>query len=157
MEQLSEYLLSVTGAAMISSVVLRLLEGRGSTAMVGKMVAGIFMALVVISPLSQVRISDVLDLMPDVTADAQEAAAAGEASAKNALAQSISTQLETYILDKAVQLGATLTVQVELTEDAIPIPCSVRLQGTISPYAKSKLQSIIRDELGIEKENQIWT
>lgn len=157
MQTIAEYLLSVTGAAIISAVVLRLLVGKGSAASVGKMLTGIFMALTVIEPLAQVRLSDALELLPDISADAQAAVAQGEVSAKNALADSISTQVEAYILDKAAQLGVTLTVEVELTEDTIPVPARVRLQGNVSPYAKTRLQSILRDDLGIDKENQIWT
>lgn len=157
MAAICEYLLSVTGAAMVSAVVLRLLEGKGSAAALGKMLTGIFLALTVIGPITQVRLSDVAQLLPDISVDAQAAVAEGEAAAKNALAESISTQLEAYILDKAAQLGVTLTVEVELSEDAIPVPVRIRLQGNISPYAKTRLQSIIRDDLGLDKEKQIWT
>ena len=157
MAAIAEYLLSVTGAAMVSAVVLRLLEGKGSAAALGKMLTGIFLALTVIGPITQVRLSDVAQLLPDISVDAQAAVAQGEAAAKNALAESISNQLEAYILDKAAQLGVTLTVEVELSEDTIPVPVRIRLQGNISPYAKTRLQSIIRDDLGLDKEKQIWT
>lgn len=157
MDAIAEYLLSVTGAAIICAVVLRLLAGKGSAAAIGKMVAGIFMALTVIGPITQVRLSDALELLPDISADAQAAVAQGEASAKNALREGISAQVEAYILDKAAQLGVALTVEVELTEDTIPVPVRVRLSGNVSPYAKTRLQSILRDDLGIDKENQIWT
>lgn len=154
---ISQYIRSITGAALISAVVLRLLEGKGSAAAVGKILVGIFMALTVIGPIAQVEITDFWDLLPNVSLDADLAAADGEAHAKNALAQGISDRVEAYILDKAAQMDVSLTVQVELSEDTIPVPIKVWLQGNISPYAKSKLQSIIREDLGIDKENQIWT
>lgn len=157
MSAIAEYLLSVTGAAIISAVVLRMLEVKGSAASIAKMLTGIFMALTVIGPITQVRISDLLDLFPEISVDARQAVAQGESSAKNALAESISTQVEAYILDKATQLGVRLTVEVELSQDTFPVPVSVRLHGNISPYAKTRLQSILSDDLGIEKENQIWT
>lgn len=154
---LSQYIRTVTGAALISAVVLRLLAGKGSAAAVGKILVGIFMALTVIGPISQVELSDVWDWVPDVSADAGLAAAQGQADAKKALEQSISSQVEAYILDKAAQMDVVLTVEVELSDDTIPVPRRVRLQGNISPYAKSRLQSILSEELGIDKENQIWT
>lgn len=157
MQPIAEYLLSVTGAAIISAVILRLLEGKGSAASIAKMLTGIFMAVTVIGPITQVRLSDALELLPDISADAQAAVSEGEASAKNALAESISSQLEAYILDKAAQLGVTLTVEVELSDDIIPTPARVRLKGNVSPYAKTRLQDILRSDLGIDKENQIWT
>lgn len=157
MQPIAEYLLSVTGAAIISAVILRLLEGKGSAASIAKMLTGIFMAVTVIGPITQVRLSDALELLPDISADAQAAVSEGEASAKNALAESISSQLEAYILDKAAQLGVTLIVEVELSDDIIPTPARVRLKGNVSPYAKTRLQDILRSDLGIDKENQIWT
>ena len=157
MHAIGEYLLSVTGGAIICSVVLRLLDGKGSAATIGKMVTGIFMALTVIGPIAQVRLSDGLELLPHITADAQAAVAQGKEFSKNALAESISTQLEAYILDRAKGLGVTLTVEVELSDDTIPVPVRVKLRGNIAPYTKSRLQQILQDELGIDKENQIWT
>lgn len=157
MQPIAEYLLSVTGAAIISAVILRLLEGKGSAASIAKMLTGIFMAVTVIGPITQVRLSDALELLPDISADAQAAVSEGEASAKNALAESISSQVEAYILDKAKQLGVTLTAEVELSDDTIPTPVRVRLKGNVSPYAKTRLQDILRSDLGIDKENQIWT
>lgn len=157
MQTIAEYLLSVTGAAIVSGVVLRLLEGKGSAASIGRILAGLFVALTVIGPITQVRLSDLADLLPDVTMDAQTAVADGEAAAKNALRERISARLGAYILDKAAQLGVTLTVEVELSEDTIPVPVRVRLHGAVSPYAKSRLQNMIRDDLGLDKEKQIWT
>ncbi len=157
MEAISEYLLSVTGAAILCAVVMRLLDGKGSAATVAKMLTGMFLALTVLTPLTNLRLSDALDLLPQISADAREAVAEGEASTKNALRQGITAQVEAYILDKAERLGLSLAVEVELSKDAIPVPIRVRLRGNASPYAKQKLQAILRDDLGIEKENQIWT
>lgn len=157
MEAIGQYLLSVSGVAIISAIVLRLLEGKGVDASLVKMLCGIFMALTVISPFTEVRLSDLTNLLPDISAEAEAAVADGELTGKNALAARICEQLEAYILDKAARMDVSLTVEVELTQDAIPLPKTIRLSGNISPYAKSKLQSIIEDDLGIDKENQLWT
>ena len=157
MDAIYEYVLSVTGAAMVCAVVARLLEGKGSAAVIGRILTGIFMAVTVIGPITQIHLSDANDLLPHLSADAQAAVAEGKETAQDALVKSISKQLEAYILDKAAKLGVKLTVRVELSEDTIPIPVRVHLKGQVSPYAKSKLQSILRDELGLDKEKQIWT
>lgn len=154
---ISQYIRSITGAALISAVVLRLLDGKGSAAAIGKMLVGIFMALIVIGPIAQVELTDIWDWVPDVAADAGQAASDGASAAKKALSEGISSRVEAYILDKAAQMDVVLTVQVELSDDTIPVPKSIRLQGNVSPYAKSRLQSIIYEDLGIDKENQIWT
>lgn len=154
---ISAYIRAITGASLISAVVLRLLAGKGSAASIGKILVGIFMALTVISPIAQVELSDLWNLIPDVTADASQATADGLAAAKKALAEGISTRVEAYILDKAAQMGVSLTVRIALSDDAIPVPQKVWLQGNVSPYAKSRLQTVMEQELGIDKENQIWT
>ena len=154
---ISAYIRAITGASLISAVVLRLLAGKGSAASIGKILVGIFMALTVISPIAQVELSDLWNLIPDVTTDASKATTDGLAAAKKALAEGISTRIEAYILDKAAQLGVSLTVQIELSDDAFPVPQKVWLQGNVSPYAKSRLQTVMEQELGIDKENQIWT
>ncbi len=151
-----EYLLSVVGAAMVSTMVLRLLEGKGGAASMGKIVVGIFMVLTVLTPITKVRLSDLALLKLDISADAQQLVAEGEANAKKAMEESISAQIEAYILGKAAQYGVILEVEVRLSDDPIPVPVSVHLYGNISPYAKALLQNILRDDLGIEKENQIW-
>lgn len=157
MDAIREYILSVTGAAIIGAMVLRFLHGKGTAANIGRMATALFVALTVIGPITDVRISDVDRFFPDVSADAKDAVADGEATAKKALSESISQRLEAYILDKAAQSGVTLSVRVELSEDVIPVPVRVYLQGNVSPYVKTKLQYMIRDDLGLDKEKQIWT
>lgn len=157
MQAIGQYLLSVSGVAILCSILLRLLEGKAGDAALVKMLCGIFMTLTVVSPFTQVRISDFANLLPDITTDAEAAVADGELTAKNALTACITERLEAYILDKAAGMDVALTVEVELTGDTIPVPKCVRLSGDISPYAKSRLQSMIANDLGIDKENQLWT
>ena len=157
MQAVGAYIVSVTAAAVISAIVLRLLEGKGPAAAYAKILAALFVAFTVISPLSKVRLSDLTSVIPDVSLHAKEAVAYGQMQTENALRQSISKRLEAYILEKAAQLGVTITVEVELSDDPIPQPIRVRLHGNVAPYTKLKLQNMIRDDLGISKENQIWT
>lgn len=155
MDTLKEYLLSVTAGAIVCALVQRLLAGKGSAEAIGKVLAGIFMALTVLGPIAQIRLPDFAEL--SFAQQAQDAVRDGEETARKALAESISDRVESYILDKAAGMNVRLTVEVELSEDAIPVPVKVRLQGSVSPYAKQKLQAMIREDLGIDKENQIWT
>ena len=154
MEALREYLLSVTVAAVVCALVRRLLAGKGSAEAMGKILAGIFMALTVLTPLTQLRLPPLAEL--PFSADARQAVRAGEESARKALAERISEASEAYILQKAAAMQAALTVEVELSGDPIPVPQRVSLQGNIAPYAKQKLQTMIRQDLGIDKENQVW-
>ncbi len=155
MGALKEYLLSVTAAAVACTLVQRMLLGKGSAEAMIKILTGILMALTVLGPITQIRLPDLSELPFSV--QAQAAVLDGEETARAALSEGISTRVEAYILEKAAALGLQLTVDVELSRDPIPVPVRVYLQGNVSPYARQKLQTMIREDLGIDKENQIWT
>lgn len=64
-----------------------------------------------------------------------------------------------YILDKAMTLGISgLAVKLELRWDAsgIWVPHSADFTGNWSLEQKTKLKTLIRDELGIPEERQHW-
>lgn len=155
MAQLWEYLLSVTGAAMICGVAVKLVSGGAAGASV-KMVTGLLMLLAVVSPWTKIQFEDWNDFTADIQIAGDQAAADGIAHSEKALRDSISQRVRTYILDKAKSLDAQLTVEVELTEDALPTPCGATVTGNISPYAKAVLSEWMEQELGIGKEAQVW-
>ena len=60
-------------------------------------------------------------------------------------------------LDEAKALDCDLSVEVILSDDDIPVPKQVRLAGEISPYARQTLTNFMVQQLGIEREEMIWT
>lgn len=156
MQGLRQYILSVTAVALVGSVVLALLEKKGSASAMGRMLVGIFMMFTIISPLTHVRIGSIEDWLEHSRMDAQSAVAQGEKLAQDTLRQRIQEHTEAYILNKARQLGVQLQVQVTVSYDSIPTPTEVCLVGAVSPRAKAKLQQILAEDLGIPKENQLW-
>ena len=71
-----------------------------------------------------------------------------------AMASIIAEQTEAYILDKAGELGAEVTVRVETRTggDGVPVPWSAELTGAQSEALASALET----ELGIPAERQVW-
>ena len=51
MEAIREYLLSITAAGILCSVVKRILGEKGTSASVGKLITALFMVITVISPI----------------------------------------------------------------------------------------------------------
>lgn len=153
MEQIRQYILAVTAAAILCGMVTSLMGEKGTPAALAKLIAGIFMAMVVVSPLTNVEFDDWTAWTSQISFDAEAAAAEGEAAAAEMYSSFIKEQTETYILDKAETLGVSVTVEVTV-EDGLP--AAVRLSGDASPYAKAKLMSYISEELDISKENQQW-
>ena len=54
-------------------------------------------------------------------------------------------------------MGATLQLDILLTESDYPVPDKVYIRGDVSPVVKKKLQRWLYETLGIAEENQIWT
>lgn len=155
MEAIREYLLSITAAALICGIATRLVS-KGAVGSVVKLMAGILMALVIVSPLLHFRLDQLTDLLDDIQISAGEIVNQGEKSARQDMEELILTHLESYILDKAESMGVELTVEIELESQGLPIPCAVTLRGSVGPYARSVLTDYIEENLGILAEEQIW-
>ena len=153
MEALRQYVISVVAAAMLCGVVIRLFP-QGSAKQVGKLICGLFLAYTVLSPVSRVDFSRLPEFSLQCMEDGEEAASMGENLARDSLADIIKEETEAYILDKAADLHANVTVEVVL--DGESLPASVTISGEASPYARWQLQSLIESDLGISKENQKW-
>lgn len=153
MNDAAQYILSVTAAAVLTAIV-HVLAGSGTMGALVKLLGGLFMALTVLSPLVRLELPDLGDWLAVYAADGEDAAAAGEAMAKEASNAIIKEELEAYIMDKAALYGASLEVEVSLDEGGIPV--SVTLTGAVSPYARTRLTQTIREDLGVGEEAQQW-
>lgn len=157
MESIRAYILSVVAASILSSILLQLIGKKSSYAAIIRLISGIFLAVTVASPWAKLQISNLSDYIGDIEADAGAAAAAGEEALKEELAAIIKGKSEAYILDKATSMGLDIGVEVTLDDSAPPVPCSVTITGSISPYQKQKLQKVIAEEIGILEEYQKWS
>lgn len=155
MEQIGQYIISVTAAAVLCAIIGSLLEGKSAVKGLTKLICGIFLAFVVVRPLAEIEIRDPSDFWEEYSGEAEHAASQGTNIAREAMAAIITEQTAAYILDKGAEFGVELTVTVSL--DADNIPACVTIGGMVPPAAKAVLQESIEEELGISKENQIWT
>lgn len=156
METIGRYIVSLSAAAMICGILKSFLPSKSPSAAVLQLVAGIFLTFVAIRPLTRVELGDLPVISGWYLSDGEDASAQGDLLAKEAMADIIKSQTEAYILDKARLLQAELHVTVILSDDDPQVPVSVRLSGFVSPYARSRLEHILWEDLGIAKENQIW-
>lgn len=157
MEGIRQYLLSVILAAIFCALTVNILGKKGVYTAVVKLLTGLFMAVVVIAPWRKLQITDLSGYLDSLNFEASEIVQEGEDMAAEATASIIKDNIEAYILDKAFSLGLDIQVNVVLTETSPFAPDSVTVSGSVSPYAKQKLQKIISDELGIPEEKQSWT
>ncbi len=154
MGRIQEYLLAVTGAAIICSVVMRLMPKAGTAAAIGKMICGVFLAVTVISPLAKLELQYFDDITTDYRLEASKAVEEGKQQAAAEYQKVIIEKTEAYILDEAQAMGLTVQVTVSLSDTFAPE--KITLKGNASPYARKQLEAVIVRDLGIAKENQTW-
>ena len=157
MDAIRTYFLSVTAAAIICAILKGFLNQGGAPAQLVKLLSGIFLSIIALRPLAQFDLGSLADLNFDYSMDAEAAVAEGENIAADALAELIKSNTEAYILDKAQSFGVSLSVDVTVSDDQIPVPQTVHLTGNASPYVKAQLSALLTDQLGIAKEDLIWT
>lgn len=157
MDSLREYLLSVLGAAVVCSVLRQFMAGKGPGYNLGKMLCGLFLLFTFLSPLSRLQWQMPFDSLEDIRLEGQQIAFSGAEKTKAELRNGITQRINAYILDKAASFDADLTVSVILSDAQIPVPVKVTISGAVSPYGKAQLQAVIERDLGIAKEDQIWT
>ena len=156
MEAVRQYLLSVTAAAIVCSIINRVIGKTGTYAAIVKLITGLFLVFTVISPFAKLQIADLPAYMDSLTVDADLVVKDGQQTARDAVREIIKAEAEAYILDKAAALDLTVEAEVIVSDTDIPQPCAVTLRGSASPYAKQRLQQLIANDLGIPEEKQTW-
>ncbi len=156
MSGLRGYLFSIVTAAVICALVGALGKDSAAGPLV-RLLCGIFLAVTVLRPLAHLDLERWMDIAVPYRQDAQFYSEQGEEFSRRAKAELIKQNVQAYILDKAKELHAPITVQVVLQETGEPLPQTVILTGRVSPYAKAQLQRMMEEDLGIAKEQQQWT
>ena len=121
-----------------------------------KLLAGLFIALTVVSPWKGFHISDLSYYFDGLEVDSSNCVNSGMNAYTEALQTSIIDRTQAYILEKASSMGVELTASVTVSSDQPPVPIAVELSGNISPYNKNLLKQIIVKDLGIPEDAQKW-
>lgn len=150
------YIVSVACAAVLCGILTAILPEKGASASLLRLIIGVFLAFVAIRPLTRVELSDLPAISDGYLKEAEAVSAEGGDLASEAMAAIIKAETEAYILDKAKALDTEIAVEVTLSTDAVPSPVAVRVSGAVSPYAKTQLQELLENDLGIAKEDQEW-
>ena len=153
---LREYFVGITAAALICGIVRVLVPPKGAVGTVMKTLLALAMVFAVVSPWTSLSTSDLYLWKEDISLDAQSVVSGAENSAKEEVRRRIMEQTRSYILAKAATLGAQVEVSVEVTEESMAVPSSVKISGAVSPYAKQVLSQMLTDDLGLDREEQEW-
>ena len=155
MEAIAQYVFRLVCGAVVCGLLMALTGSGGPGGKIRSILFGMFLALLAISPLAEIRLDDLRYLDPGITARAEELARSGEDSAREAMALRISEQCEAYILSKADALSLVLDAEVILDPET-GIPVSVRITGNAAPYHRESLMGYITRTLGIERSRIEW-
>lgn len=157
MQGIREYLIGVIAVAFLCGIVSALTDSKSSVGHALRLLSGLLMLLAVVHPWANLSF-DGLQKWPDsLVADGTEHTLSGQLMADEAYRASIMQQTRAYILEEAGMLGCTLSVEVELSDDNIPVPKRIRISGDVSPYAKQSLTTLLTQKLGIDREDLLWT
>ena len=156
MDSIRSYILSVIASSIICACVQMLIDKKHPSAALVRTLCGIYMAFILIVPLQKIDFSIYDNYFSGFMDSATNAVAIGEDIASQEQAKIIKEQSQAYILDKAVSLGANVTVEVTLSGETPPIPSGITIKGAVSPYVRNVLMNYIEEQLGIPKEAQKW-
>lgn len=149
------WLLSVAGAAMLSSLALALCP-KGRVRQVTRFVCALVCMLALISPLLRLDPQALLPPADDYRAEAESFAAAEQEAAKNEQRLYIQQECAAYILDEAEELGLAVTEASVLARwDADGGVWQPAYSTVAAPY-DAALSAAIESQLGIPKEAQRW-
>lgn len=156
MDFIRQYILGILSAGVICGILNSWMGKREPYGSVLKLLTGIFMTVTLVAPIIKVEFMDISSYLDNLSIEADRAVDYGQRAFDRSVADIIKSETEAYILDKAAFWELNLEVEVTLSESDPPIPESVLLKGSVSPYAKSQLSRCIADDLGISEDQQKW-
>lgn len=156
MDGVKQYILSVVCAGILCGIIQFPFLEKNNIATVIRLVSGLVLTVTVLSPLIKLDGVKLDSVWKGFCNDGQLAITDGESAAVTFVSDYIKNEVESYILNKARELGTEIRVGVSVDDGSPPVPCNVIIEGIATPYAKKQLTQYIADDLGISEENQIW-
>lgn len=150
------YLIRLVAAAILAAVLRRLApengSGRGT-----RLGAGLLVMITALSPLGSLNLVTAAEHLGQWGYVGGFTEESFQETANGLLEELIKDSAETYILDKAQTLGMELEAEVEtVVQNGCPIPWRVRLRGDVPLEARMELTKMLREDLGIPEERQMW-
>ena len=155
MAEIRQYVLSIIAISLLCGVVQLFFVGSNLFNLV-KLITGLMITITVVSPIIRIQDFSLKTYFDTINVDGSWAVMEGQEAARNAMSERIKQQTESYICDKAAELGAVITADVILDTQEPPVPSQVTIRGEISPYVKKQLKHCLQKELGIIEEKQLW-
>lgn len=155
--QFWQYLMRIVAAAMLVALAQSVLSAP-RIKKIAALAGGAVLLLTVLSPLVSIDVGDVSFSIETLEPEAAEAFSNMKTEWTEELNGIIKRTTETYILDKAEEVGAVISAEVTVTvcEQGYSYPSGVCIAGTASAGQKQTLTEYMEQELGIPAERQVW-
>ena len=155
MGELGQYAGSVIVAAVICAIIAELTKNSGTKKLI-RLISGLFLAFAVLNPLHKADFSKLSIPTETFSHRAEDITRDGNKRYRESLCAIIKNETEAYILDKANEMNADITVAVQVSSESPHIPVSAEIVGSVAPYTQQKIVQLLQEHLGITKENQKW-
>ena len=153
---LKTYLLGIVAAAMVVAILTAFLQ-EDSLRKAVRLVGGILLLLAAVGPVVRMDLDAFGKYLSALSIEADELRTGIAVESKDVMAAIIREKTETYILDKAKQLGAEVAVSVTTTADAdYPYPESAEIRGVLTEVQRNSLAMTMELELAIPRERQAF-
>ena len=157
MSNLGGYLYGIIAAAVICSVIMSIAPKAKATKSLLGMLCGLFLLLSLLKPIKNIDFTNITNLENILEIDSNAIVEQGIESSSHSLREVIKEECEAYVVEKATQMGATISVDIQIAEGNTPVPTDATITGAISPYAKERLMDVLTEDLNIPKERLRWT
>ena len=151
LENLRTWVFRIIGASVISSIAMSVTLSTKMKRVVS-LCCSFLAAAVLLTPLA--GLSDASLSLPDLKESASFRASQLEKRNAELRTSIIASECEAYILNKAAELGAQVSVSVTLDDKETPYSCSITTDS--GGAVKFALSETIEKDLGIPLERQYW-
>lgn len=156
MKSFASYLLRVISAVLLQALLERICPSKGA-GRIARLAGGLMLVMCVLSPLVRLDTQQLSALLARTVLSTQQATTGIEIPTQDLASRIISERVQTYILDKAVQLGLQIEVEVSMhTEGAYPYPDGVRLCGSMDESQRQELRYYIEENFAIPADRQVF-
>lgn len=158
MELVRDWLLGVTGAAILAAVADGLMP-EGGVKRVGKLITGLILLAAVLRPVLGADPADLEVLGGTWEMETALSTQELEQQRQSYLESIIAQEAGAYISDKAEELGLSCTARVTCApgEEGLPIPQGAQITGALTQAQQTKLSAAVAGELGIPRDRIIYT
>ena len=156
-EKIQGYLLSIVSACFIYTIVCAVFGGKNKNSIIS-FAAGLLLLIVTVQPVINIRLSDFAKAIQKLQITETSYESGIKIDNSEIIADIIKEKCESYILDKATEIGfEPVCIEVQILNDGTyPSPNKVKIIGPYDETQKEILSSCLVTELAVDETSQEW-